>query len=203
MEWLTNYLEEFTYVGIVVALMLAGLGLPIPEDIPLIFGGVMAGMGKINVWAHFGLSMLFILLGDSCLFFIGRRISRSAGVSGWWGRILTRSRQERVARWFTRYGNWAVFFGRFVAGLRGAVFLSAGLSGFAFPRFLLMDALAALVSVPVWIWLGVKFGENWTVILETAALWQRSIIGGLLGVGLLGYLGFSYWKKRRAIQTTD
>jgi membrane protein DedA with SNARE-associated domain len=45
-EFLTHYLEEFSYVGIAVWLMLAGLGVPLPEDIPLIFGGAMAGAAR-------------------------------------------------------------------------------------------------------------------------------------------------------------
>lgn len=197
MDWLTGYLEEFTYIGIALALFVAGLGVPLPEDIPLIFGGVMAGAGKINVWVHFAISMAFILIGDSCLFFIGRKIGKASVGGGLAGRVLTPERREKVTSYFTRFGSWTVFFGRFVAGLRGAIFLTAGVVGFPFWRFLLLDFIAALVSVPVWIWLGWTFGENWHVIVETAKSaqgWVLAVGGGAL---LAAYIGFKVWRKRR------
>ena len=133
---LTDFLEEWTYVGVAVVLFIAGLGVPIPEDIPLIFGGVLAGRDPpvINVWIHFAVSMTFILIGDSCLFFVGRRLAKQTEISGWWARYLTPDRKEKVERYFARYGMWTVFFGRFVAGIRGAMFLSAGISGFSYPK---------------------------------------------------------------------
>lgn len=198
MEFLTHYLDEFSYIGIAVWLMLAGLGVPLPEDIPLIFGGAMAGAGKINVWVHFVLSMIFIVIGDSCLYFIGRRIGTSAEVSPRWSKLITHERRVKVQSFFLKYGMWTVFFGRFVAGIRGAVFLSAGIANFPFSRFLLMDFLAALISVPVWIYMGWLFGENWHAILDTAKEYQTWVVGiaaVLVGGGLFAW---NLYKKRRA-----
>lgn len=201
MSWLIAHLEHFTYVGIALTLFVAGLGVPIPEDIPLIFGGAMAGMGKINVWIHLAISMAFILIGDSCLFFIGRRIGRSSqGGMGRWSRLITPERREKVVNYFDRYGSWTVFFGRFVAGIRAAVYLTAGAAGFPFWRFLLLDALAAAVSVPVWIWLGYTFGENWEVILEQAKAVQGWALGGLLVIAAAVIGARLYFKARRASQ---
>ena len=67
MQWITQYIEQFQYVAIAFVLFLAGLGIPIPEDIPLIYGGVMAGKGSLNVYIHFVVSMVFILVGDVSL----------------------------------------------------------------------------------------------------------------------------------------
>ena len=45
-EWITNYIAEFNYFTVALVLFLAGLGFPIPEDIPLIYGEVMASKGS-------------------------------------------------------------------------------------------------------------------------------------------------------------
>jgi membrane protein DedA with SNARE-associated domain len=94
---------------------------------------------------------------------------------------------------------WTVFFGRFVAGIRGAVFLSAGVSGFSYARFLLMDTLAALLTVPIWIWLGMKWGENWEAFLD---VFKKGQIWVLAAIAAAAVGGFIYWriKRRRAAQ---
>ncbi|MCA9545040.1 MAG: DedA family protein [Myxococcales bacterium] len=198
MDWLTGYLEQFTYIGIAVALFLAGLGVPIPEDIPLIFGGVMAGAGKIDIWIHFAISMAFIAIGDSCLYYIGRRIGRSSTTGGFFSKLLTPARRKKAQGYYDRFGSWTVFFGRFVAGIRGAIFLTAGVVNFPFWRFLILDTLAALISVPVWIWLGVKFGENWEVILEEAKSTQGWILAAVAVVVVGAVVAFKVRGRNKA-----
>ena len=203
MEWVTEYIEEFQYAAIALVLFLAGLGVPIPEDIPLIYGGVMAGQGKMDVSIHFAVSMIFIIIGDTCLYLIGRRVSRSSKVqSGQDGdlpsetptrfeRLLSPERREKVQSYFDRYGSWAVFLGRFVAGVRGAVFLTAGLTNFPIRRFIILDGLAALLSVPIWIGIGYWVGERWTEILDTAKSYQLYVLFGLAISAVI------YWVVRR------
>lgn len=197
MEWLTEYLDQFTYIGVAVSLFVAGLGFPLPEDIPLIFGGAMAGAGKINVYIHFAISMVFILIGDTCLYLIGRKLGTASESKGRLSKLLTPERRAKAMAWFDKYGSWAVFFGRFVAGIRGAVYLTAGTVRFPLPRFILLDFLAALVSVPVWIWLGWTFGENWEVVVATMKSAQGWVLGiaGAVILGLIIY--FKWWRKRR------
>lgn len=195
MDWVTEYIEEFQYVAIALVLFLAGLGVPIPEDIPLIYGGVMAGQGKMDVTIHFVVSMIFILIGDSCLYFIGKKISRghrqieqTRSKPSRLDKLLKPEMRIKVQSYFDRYGSWAVFFGRFVAGVRGAVFLTAGITGFPLKRFILLDGLAALISVPVWIGLGFWFGKRWTVILEIMKTYQLYVFAGIICVGIIWWL---------------
>lgn len=197
MHWLTEYLDKFTYVGIAVVLFMAGLGFPIPEDIPLIFGGVMAGAGKIDVYWHFVISMVFIIVGDSCLYYIGRRLGRATESSKRFSKILTPERYAKAVGYFDRFGAWTVFFARFVAGIRGGVFLTAGAVRFPYFKFALLDFLAALVSVPIWIWLGYEFGERWEEILETAKTTQGWVLGVIAVVVIGSYVGWRIFKKRR------
>ncbi len=200
-EWVSAYIEQFQYVAIALILFVAGLGVPIPEDIPLIYGGVMAGKGVLNVYIHFVISMIFIIIGDVSLYYFGTKISNSAQGQNRsrLAKILTAERQLKVDGMFKKYGSWAVFFGRFIAGVRGAVFLSAGMAHFPLWKFILFDFLAALISVPVWIALGYWAGGNWSALWDMANTWFQqnqilaytliAIVSALLiflGVKLLG-----------------
>lgn len=194
LEWIVSSLDKFTYIGVALFLFVAGLGVPIPEDIPLIFGGAMAAQGKINVWIHLAISMTFILIGDSCLYAIGRKIGGNPNGTGFFSRLLTPQRRAKAEGYFERFGSWTVFFARFIAGVRGAIYLTSGVVGFPYWRFLLLDFIAALVSVPVWIYLGWVFGENWEQILDHAKEAQLYIIGGLV---LIFVIFFVVKRKRR------
>ncbi len=203
MDWVTEYIEEFQYVAIALVLFLAGLGVPIPEDIPLIYGGVMAGQGKLDVSIHFLVSMIFILVGDTCLYFIGKKLAKNKQghqqtadvdspldmqTSSRFDKLVKPEMRAKVQSYFDRYGSWAVFLGRFVAGVRGAVFLTAGLTGFPLKRFLVLDGLAALLSVPIWIAIGYKVGERWTEILESMKSYQLYVFGGLAVIIVIWWL---------------
>ena len=209
MEWVTEYIEEFQYVAIALVLFLAGLGVPIPEDIPLIYGGVMAGQGKLDVTIHFLVSMIFILIGDTCLYFIGKKLAQKkknsnsdtdldTQESSRFDKLIKPEMRVKVQSYFDRYGSWAVFFGRFVAGVRGAVFLTAGLTGFPLKRFLVLDGLAALVSVPIWIGIGLWFGKRWTVIVDSIKSYQMYVIGAAVLIILTWWL-----VKRKRTATTQ
>ena len=204
MEWVTQYIEEFSYFAVAFVLFIAGLGAPIPEDIPLIYGGVMAGVGKMNVYIHFAVSIVFIIVGDLCLYGIGRRLSTSTETSTRWQKVLTPARKAKVEAIFAKYGSWAVFFGRFVAGVRAAVFLTAGISRFPVMKFILLDLLAALVSVPVWIYIGYQAGANWETLLEQAKEYQVWILGGCFVLGVLAFVFIRRRKKKaEATQLAD
>lgn len=203
-EWLTLYFEQFQYTAIALVLFLAGLGVPIPEDIPLIYGGVMSGKGSMNVYVHFIVSMVFILIGDVCLYFIGRRLARGQGAESGatpsrWQKIASPERLAMVQGFFDKYGSWSVFFGRFVAGVRGAVFLTAGMGNFPLIKFIILDGLAALISVPVWIGLGYWAGAHWEELLEQAKGYQLYVLCGLAALALCAV----WFGKRKQTRATD
>lgn len=199
MGWITEYIAEFNYVAVALMLFVAGLGFPIPEDIPLIYGGVMASQGHMNMYAHFVVSIVFILIGDYCLYRIGRKLGDSADAPGFVQKVLTPKAKAKVNGMFERFGSWAVFFGRFIAGVRAVVFLTAGMSKFPVWKFLLLDFLAALVSVPVWIYLGFWAGQNWEIFLEKAKVYNMWLLVGAAVIGLISYFVI----KRRKARNED
>jgi membrane protein DedA with SNARE-associated domain len=67
---------------------------------------------------------------------------------------------ERIYRFFRRYGAWTAFMARFAAGLRAPTFLLAGTARMSFRTFILADGGAALISVPLLVWLAFHFGNQ-------------------------------------------
>src|SRR5574337_450395 len=75
LQQLVTIFAENGYVAVFIALMICGAGLPLPEDITLVAGGVIAGLGYANVHAMFALAMFGVLLGD-CAIFLDRKSTR-------------------------------------------------------------------------------------------------------------------------------
>ena len=160
LQQLIRIFAENGYTAVFIALMICGAGLPLPEDITLVAGGVIAGLGFANVHAMFALAMFGVLLGDSAIFMLGHHYGARILQWRFVARVLTPERYVKVQEKFDRYGNRMLFFARFLPGMRTTVYLTAGTTHrVSFLRFLLIDTLAALISVPFLVYL-VKFGAD-------------------------------------------
>jgi membrane protein DedA with SNARE-associated domain len=74
------------------------------------------------------------------------------------------------------YGARAIFYARFLAGLRALVYLSAGSFGVRPAVFLLYDLLGALISVPIVVTLGYVFGRQIEIMIRYIGGFERLIV---------------------------
>ena len=147
-------------VAVVAALLAAGLGLPLPEDISLLTAGYLVWRGDESLWVTIPACLLSIIVGDSILFWLGWHFGERITQHRFLRRRLTARRLERVEHHFERHGNKTILAARFAAGARALFFLTAGAMKMSYWRFLLLDGSAALVSGTAWILLGWHFGAR-------------------------------------------
>jgi len=196
LQQLVTIFAENGYVAVFIALMICGAGLPLPEDITLVAGGVIAGLGYANVHVMFALTMFGVLLGDSAIFLLGHHYGARILKWRFVARVLTPSRYAKVQEKFDQYGNRMLFFARFLPGMRTTVYLTAGTTHrVSFLRFLLIDTLAALISVPFWVYLGYFGADNHEWLVKWMHRGQSSL-WALIGLLVLLVLGL-WWKRRR------
>ncbi|MBY0371747.1 DedA family protein [bacterium] len=200
LNYLTNLSSNIAYLIIFGILFACGLGLPLPEDIPLIATGYLIWDGTMKWAPALAVTVLGVLVGDTVLFFMGRkigkRILRQHKLQG----IFPPARVRRAGAYFRKYGDKLVFFARFVAGFRAVVFFMAGAMKVRYSRFLLFDALAALLSVPAWVGLGYAlghfFGNEISEILKRVKNVKNAItlIIVLVAVGI----GVRWYRRHKA-----
>jgi len=196
LERLILLFSESGYLAVLAALLLCGAGVPLPEDITLVAGGVIAGLGYAHVHAMVIVALAGVLIGDATMFLLGHR--HGARVMRWplVARLMTPSRYARVQEQFARYGNRLLFFARFLPGMRTAIYVTAGASHrVSFLRFLLLDGLAALISVPLWVYLGYFGADNrqWLAMWIGRGKHGAWILGGLIALTVL----VLWWRRRR------
>ncbi|MGP1666261.1 MAG: DedA family protein [Rhodanobacter sp.] len=196
LQQLITIFAENGYVAVFVALMICGAGLPLPEDITLVAGGVIAGLGYANVHVMFALAMFGVLLGDAGIFLLGHHYGARILKWRFVARVLPPARYLKVQEKFDRYGNRVLFFARFLPGMRTAVYITAGTTHrVSFLRFLLIDTLAALISVPFWVYLGYLGANNheWLMMWMHRGQTSLWVLAGLLLITIL----VLWWRRRR------
>jgi membrane protein DedA with SNARE-associated domain len=92
------------------------------------------------------------------------------------------------------HGTWFCFLGRFIVGVRAAMCLTAGATGFPLWRFFLADLAGAVISVPLFVLLGYWFAgmlpQLWSYMRDVQlGLW-------LIGAVVLLVLLIVYRKRR-------
>jgi membrane protein DedA with SNARE-associated domain len=153
-ELVFRYVEQFNYAGPFVALLLCGVGLPMPEEVPLLASGALVHRNAVSFVPITLTCSVAILLGDSLPFWLGRLYGMRALQIRTVRRVLHPERFARFEAKFQRHGDWATFFLRFLPGLRIPGYFVAGTMRMNYLRFLAIDAAGVLLSVPVSIWFG-------------------------------------------------
>jgi membrane protein DedA with SNARE-associated domain len=187
---------EYGYLALFMALLVCGLGVPVPEDIALVTGGVIAGLGFGNVHAMVVVGLTGVLAGDGISFILGRiygdRVIRLPILR----RVLPEARIAQAKSKFSTYGRGVMFIARFLPGLRTPVYFTAGMTRrVTFTRWLLMDGAAAVLSVPIWVYLGYFGARNFEWLFERVANGQLLLLGVLLTGALVA--GGLWWRRSK------
>ena len=167
------YIEHFTYLGLFVVLLLCGMGLPMPEDIALLAGGFLVHRGVTRYSITLAVSLLGVVAGDNSLFFLGRRFGTELVRYFGLNRPGSEAQIDRIRAFMHRHGHRAIFYARFLAGLRALIYLTAGSFGVTPPRFLVYDLLGALISVPIVVSIGYLFGGQLEVVIHYLGGFER------------------------------
>ena len=207
LDFLIAFFTDYDYIAVFGILILCGFGLPIPEDITLVSGGVISGLDLANPHTMCIVGLAGVLIGDSTMFLAGRIFGYRIQRIRTFRRILSPRRFSQIQRKFKQYGLSLLFVARFLPGLRSPIFLVAGMSRrIPYHTFILMDGFAALISVPVWIYLGYFFADNLDLLMEYVKDVQKLIylcLGVVLLIVLLVYLKKRFHHKLNKFASDD
>jgi membrane protein DedA with SNARE-associated domain len=217
LERLVDHLQSQSlglgYAAVFGLLLAAGFGFPLPEDVPLIAGGVLAWLASplesvtlAGMLADTGfqgmvaVGMAGILVGDSVIYWAGRKVGRRVAEIWPFRRMITPEKLERVERLLRQRGKVVVMVARFLPGLRAPTYFTVGHSRVPFWEFLLFDGLAALVSAPLWVCLGFWFGDDIERAARAGSQFGGYILAGVLVVVAV-LIGRAWLQRRREKRT--
>jgi membrane protein DedA with SNARE-associated domain len=156
---ISSYIQFFPLAAF-VCLMLAGLNLPISEDLIIIAGSQVCRTNHKLLVPSLIAIYAGIVLSDVVSFFIGRQIGRGAQKFKRFRKALPISRVEKVRYYLEKYGIGTFIVCRFIPfGVRNALFLSSGFLNMKLKRFVLYDFPAAIISMNTLFWLTFFLGR--------------------------------------------
>ena len=181
---------QLGYIGIALILVLGGLGLPIPEEAPVLLAAVLTRNGRMSGPLAFSTCLAGVLLGDFIVYFLGYYFGERVLSLPHTRRLLTRAREAQIKGYFHRHGFKILIMGRFAVGFRTAAYLTAGILKLPPLKLLLTDFLAALLSTSLMFLLGYLFANQIEQGIHDFQQWVA--IGIAAGVG--GWLLYRHYK---------
>jgi membrane protein DedA with SNARE-associated domain len=166
--------QNLGYPVLMLVVAIEALGVPLPGETAVIFAGLAASSGRLSIVLVIVCASAAAIIGDNIGFQIGRRGGRTLLKRP--GRFYD-ERQRVLAvgdPFFERHGPKAVFFGRWIAGLRVWASWLAGASSMRWRPFLLWNALG---------------GISWATSVSLAAYFGGKTVEHVIGdIGLYGLI---------------
>jgi membrane protein DedA with SNARE-associated domain len=150
-------------------LVAAGLGFPMPEELPVVGAGIWVGQN----WEERPLSFLAlpvcilgVVISDGLLYGIGRIYGTRLLEYRWIARLLPPEKRTRIENNFHHYGVKILLFARLLPGIRSPIFITAGIMKLPLKRFLLADGIYAIPGVSLLFFLAFWFGNSFKNLVD-------------------------------------
>ncbi len=195
LSWLPLSPAGHAYLGLVLGVLAGTIGLPIPEEVPLLTAGVLAALGVIDLPTAIVVGVLVCFFGDLAVFATGRKIGfhleghpRIARVVR--GRYFRRARALYVER-----GPWTLFIARMLPGVKTPFLFTAGAMRMPWKSFLAFDLGSVLLLVPSLVLIG--YHSSWSLARLTKVVGELGLLAAAGFVLALALAAAIYVARRR------
>ncbi len=170
---------------------------PIPSELILPLAGALAGSGDMNVVLLVATATLGAYVGALVLYWLGAVLGLERSIR-WLSKLPLVDREDfdSAAGWFHRHGRSAVFFGRFIPGVRSLISLPAGADRMPLVTFSLFTIIGSGLWNTLLIGLGVALGTQYELIDRYATYLDYAVYAAIAGVVL--WLVVRAVRRRRA-----
>jgi membrane protein DedA with SNARE-associated domain len=192
---ISSFVMHFSYLGILLCLLLGALGLPFPEDAILITSGFLVAQKTLNLYLTLAVLYAGLITSDLVIYYIGRHYGRKVVDHKWFGMLVSKERLYWVESHFKRRGAWVILIGRQVFGIRSQIILLSGVMRVKLSRFLAADAAAALITIGIMVTAGLVGGKA----LHGIKIIKETMSSAVFGVIAVGLVIFGFMSIRRLV----
>lgn len=204
------YQPMFVYGFIVMFMTASSFGLPIPEEMTLISAGLVAYMARnpidfppptpdaqgVNLIILCIVCFVAVLGSDLFVYYLGKIFGKKLIRSKFFTNRIGQARFDKINNVYQKYGHWGCGLFRFTPGVRFPGHMSCGMMGIPLWKFIMIDGLAALLSVPTQVLLVAYYGEVILSKVREFKMWLGGILLALLVIWLIRKL-IAFVRNRR------
>ena len=169
------------YILVLLALLAGSIGIPAPEDLTLIAAGVLCSLAQVNTWVMAITCYLGLIIGDLIIYRIGWITGPTLFRKKWFRRHISTKRLQAMRTNLHKRTMLTILVARHLFYIRTATFLMCGAVRVSFTRFVVMDAIAALITTPLMMGIGFAFANNYEAIIK----WVRDLKFVLVAFGVI------------------
>lgn len=200
-DWLIPLLENHGLLIVFITMTAESACIPIPSEIVVPYGGLLAAQGDTQMWAVIVVATLANLVGSSIAYGVGRYGGRALFLR--YGRyvLVSPHHLDKADIWFEKHGQLTVFFTRMMPGVRTFISLPAGIAKMPFTKFLVYSAVGSVIWNAALAYLGYGFrralGEDGWDRLQGVFHEYNLYFYIALAVFVVAVVGWGYWRWRR------
>jgi membrane protein DedA with SNARE-associated domain len=169
---------------------------PIPSEVILPLAGFLAERGELNLVLVIITSTLGAYLGALILYWLGAKLGLNRAIS-WLSKLPLVDKEdfEKAASWFSRHGKSAIFFGRFIPGVRSLISLPAGAERMHLLTFSVFTIAGSALWNGLLIGLGAALGTQYEIIEKYSDYLNYAVYAAIVAV--VGWLVIRRIRRRR------
>ncbi len=183
------------YPALAIACVFSGLGLPLPEDLVVLYAGISVATGNFELAPAAAIVFVGFLTRDTMAWSLGHWLGDRLLRAAWFNRFVPRERIEMVQGMIQRQGPRAVLGARMMVGVRATAFAVAGASGIPFRQFLMWDLLGLAITAPLLLGAGYLVGPPVIAAAQGLLPVLQSIVFVVLFVAA-SYVAWRWWHQQ-------
>ena len=189
----TDVVGSYGVWAVFLLMILESACIPVPSEAIMVFGGFLAGQGKVGFWPVVIAGVAGNLVGSWIAYWVGATKGRVWALRWHWLHI-TPARLDAADRWFQKYGDWAVLISRCLPIIRTFISLPAGVARMPFWRFSVLTLIGCIPWCLLLAYAGLAVGDNWEALQKQLHWFDYAVAAAIL-VALV-WLFVRYRRKR-------
>jgi membrane protein DedA with SNARE-associated domain len=183
------------YAILFVSAFVENLFPPFPGDAVMLAGAFLAGRGHITYIGVLLSTVAGGLAGAMTLYFIGKTAGRKFFETGK-GRFLVKTNLSKAENMFEKYGSLIIVVSRFLAGIRSAIAVAAGIVRYDSRKMLSLTAVSFFLWYSLLTSLMVYSKSNWRLIIELVKKYNLILL--IIGFLILIVWIIKAWIRKRS-----
>ena len=194
-DWIGTLPIISVYVVFTLVAYLENVIPPVPGDVLLAFGGYLAADGLLSIPVLWVLTVIASVIGFMNMYWIGHSLGEQINEKKE-NHFLLRFINYRYFRkgkiWMYKYGQWVIFWNRFLAGTRSVIALTAGMSHIKISPTVINSLISSALWNAILLLMGWVIKDNWQIIGGYLSVYGKMILA-CIGVAIITRF---FWQKR-------